>query len=39
MQEQGLTHSIASGQRVPLQEQFVVGGDRLKYPGDPAGGS
>ena len=33
-----VTHSIASGQRVGLQEQFIVGGYRLKYPGDPAGG-
>ena len=32
-----LTHSIASGQTVPLEERFVVGGDRLKYPGDPRG--
>tara|TARA_R100000479_G_C6386990_1_gene203396 strand:- start:979 stop:1752 length:774 start_codon:yes stop_codon:yes gene_type:complete len=32
-----VTHAIASGQRVGLQEQFVVGGERLKYPGDPAG--
>ena len=32
-----LTHSIASGQTVPLETNFVVGGDRLKYPGDPKG--
>ena len=32
-----LTHSIASGQTVPLETNFVVGGDRLKYPGDPRG--
>jgi len=32
-----LTHSIAAGQKVPLEENFVVGGDRLKYPGDPKG--
>ena len=31
------THSIASGQRIPLDQKFVVGGERLKYPGDPAG--
>ncbi len=28
---------IASGQKVPLEENFVIGGDRLKYPGDPKG--
>ena len=32
-----VTHSIASGQRIPLDQKFVVGGERLKYPGDPAG--
>jgi hypothetical protein len=32
-----LSHSIASGQRVPLEANFVVGGERLKYPGDPRG--
>ena len=31
------THSIASGQRIPLDQKFVVGGERLKYPGDPSG--
>jgi len=31
------THSIASGQMVPQKEFFVVGGERLKYPGDPRG--
>ena len=32
-----ITHSIASRQRVPLEGRFVVGGDLLKYPGDPMG--
>ena len=32
-----ITHSIASRQRVPLEGKFVVGGDLLKYPGDPMG--
>jgi hypothetical protein len=32
-----LSHSIAAGQRVPLESDFVVGGERLKYPGDPKG--
>ena len=32
-----VSHSIASGQRVDLKEFFVVGGERLKYPGDPRG--
>ena len=32
-----VSHSIASGQRVALEEFFVVGGERLKYPGDPKG--
>ena len=32
-----LSHSIAAGQRVPLEANFVVGGERLKYPGDPRG--
>jgi len=32
-----VTHSIASGQQIPLEQKFVVGGDRLKFPGDPTG--
>jgi hypothetical protein len=32
-----VTHSFASGQRVALEEFFVVGGEKLKYPGDPRG--
>jgi len=32
-----ISHSIASGQRVPLEANFIVGGERLKYPGDPSG--
>jgi len=32
-----VTHAIASGQQVPIEQNFVVGGDRLKYPGDPKG--
>ena len=32
-----ITHSFAAGQTVPLEGHFVVGGDRLKYPGDPRG--
>jgi len=31
------THIAATGQQVGLEEPFIVGGDRLKYPGDPAG--
>jgi len=31
------THIQATGQQVGLEEPFIVGGDRLKYPGDPAG--
>jgi uncharacterized protein with gpF-like domain len=30
-------HSIASGQRTALEGRFVVGGELLKYPGDPMG--
>lgn len=32
-----VAHLIASGQKVGLEEPFIVGGERLKYPGDPAG--
>lgn len=32
-----LTHTIASGQQVGIEESFVVGGYKLKYPGDPGG--
>ena len=32
-----IAHSFAAGQRVPLEEFFVVGGEKLKYPGDPRG--
>jgi len=32
-----ITHSFASGQTVPLAGRFIVGGERLKYPGDPMG--
>ena len=32
-----IAHSIASGQKVPLEASFVVGGELLKYPGDPRG--
>lgn len=31
------THAAASGQRVPLDEPFSVGGASLQYPGDPSG--
>lgn len=31
------THFAADGQRVNLDEPFLVGGHRLRYPGDPAG--
>lgn len=31
------THAAASGQRVPLDEPFIVGGATLQYPGDPNG--
>ena len=32
-----IAHSVASGQKVPLEASFVVGGELLKYPGDPRG--
>jgi uncharacterized protein with gpF-like domain len=32
-----ITHSFASGQSVPLEGNFLVGGSKLKYPGDPKG--
>jgi len=32
-----ITHAFASGQTVPLEEQFIVGGEKLKFPGDPKG--
>jgi uncharacterized protein with gpF-like domain len=32
-----VTHSIASGQQVGIEESFIVGGYKLKYPGDPGG--
>lgn len=31
------THKEASGQTVGLNESFTVGGEKLSYPGDPAG--
>lgn len=31
------THVLADGQRVPLDEPFIVGGARLQFPGDPTG--
>ncbi|BBY78856.1 hypothetical protein MPUL_00140 [Mycolicibacterium pulveris] len=31
------THWAAWGQRVPLGTAFTVGGEQLRYPGDPAG--
>ncbi len=31
------THWVADGQRVRLDERFVVGGASLDYPGDPSG--
>lgn len=34
-QEAGLTYPADGG--IPLDEPFVVGGERLMYPGDPAG--
>ena len=30
-------HAVADGQRVPLNESFMVGGEQLRYPGDPRG--
>lgn len=30
-------HLEADGQTVPLMDAFIVGGERLQYPGDPAG--
>ena len=32
-----ITHSFAAGQRVALEQPFIVGGEKLKYPGDPMG--
>ena len=32
-----VAHLVASGQKVGLEEPFIVGGEQLKYPGDPAG--
>ncbi len=32
-----IAHSYAAGQKVPLEQSFIVGGEKLKYPGDPAG--
>lgn len=31
------THVLADGQRVPLDQPFLVGGARLMFPGDPSG--
>ena len=31
------THAIASGQKTALESRFVVGGELLKFPGDPRG--
>jgi len=31
------THNAADGQRVDINEPFIVGGESLMYPGDPAG--
>ena len=30
-------HAAADGQTVEIDQQFIVGGDRLAHPGDPAG--
>jgi hypothetical protein len=30
-------HAAADGQRVPVGEPFIVGGESLEFPGDPAG--
>jgi len=32
-----ITHQFAAGQTVPLEEKFLVGGEKLKFPGDPHG--
>ena len=32
-----ITHAYAAGQKVPLEASFLVGGEKLKYPGDPMG--
>jgi SPP1 gp7 family putative phage head morphogenesis protein len=32
------SHDAADGQTVPVNQPFVVGGMRMMYPGDPAGG-
>lgn len=31
------THAAADGQRRPIDEPFIVAGERLRYPGDPNG--
>jgi len=31
------THAAAEGQTVPIAAAFIVGGEALKYPGDPTG--
>ena len=32
-----ITHAVADGQRQNIEGKFQVGGDLLKYPGDPIG--
>lgn len=31
------THNDADGQKVPINDTFIVGGERLRFPGDPSG--
>lgn len=33
------THAAASGKRVGVDEDFIVGGRKMAYPGDPRGGA
>ena len=34
-----VSHATVSGQRIAMESDFVVGGARMAYPGDPRGGA